>query len=144
MSKPPRNELPALDDLRAVKNALMDGRGTSTGPGPGHYIDVRLSADHLGILNELINAILDDDDPREKYWELKGRPRELGFKKLYAVILLARADARGERLDDKLFESVAAESELTFDVVAHLCRDEIKPLSATPLAINAMPRQGDK
>jgi hypothetical protein len=89
--------------------------------------------DQLNMLRSLVDAVIEDRDPRDSYWTLKGRPKrsdpEYVLKRLYALILLSQANARGEARSEALFETVARESGLTFDVVKHLYRDSFNPKS---------------
>jgi hypothetical protein len=117
-----RKSLPELDGLLAIRKAL-DRSGTDTAKDETY---LTLSMDGHVLLFQIVDDLLRDQDPSSRFWELKGRPKQLSPAKIHALILFDKARSENGPKGDRLFESVAEQTGLTFDVVQHLYRDEFR------------------
>jgi hypothetical protein len=102
-----RKALPAMGDLRLIKLRLS--------------ADLQLHEDDRTVLIDLIDAIIDDKDVRDKFWRsMRGRPEKDSLKKALALSAIFGNSMRGIEPTGKAFDEIATEFGLTFDVVKHV------------------------
>ena len=102
-----REELPAIDDMRLIRFRIERG--------------LPLDAGDRAILVEMIDNIVNDRDPREKYWHtLKGAPEKDFDRKQLALMCIDTRPSKPPS-DDELAK-IAETLGLGFDALKHAYR----------------------
>ncbi len=77
-----------------------------------------LGADDRTVIQELIDAVINDRDPRENYWEtVRGISTEPMRKANMALRVAAKKQASPHKTMEEIWGEVAAECDSTYDVV---------------------------
>jgi hypothetical protein len=96
-------------DLRVIKARLASG--------------AELPESDRAILTEIVDAILDDQDIRDQYWSSAYPEKDLEKKQLAALRMGTFIPERAPT--DDMFERIAGEFGLTFDVVKRVYRERV-------------------
>ncbi len=95
---------PALDDLQGIKLKRLGGDP--------------LSAEEHAVIDELIDAVINDRDPRDKFWSTARGTIEPMKKLQMALRVASKAQAAPQKTMDELWGEVAIEFRSTYDTVA--------------------------
>jgi hypothetical protein len=109
-----RQAKPAMFDLQLIKLRLAAG--------------LHLHENDSAIVIELIDAIIGDRDPRNKYQQtMRGAPEKDWDKKFLALMTIAANTSPDNPPNDEMIERIAADTGLSFDVLKHAYRKYLLP-----------------
>ncbi len=136
----PRDNLPPLALLRDFLMACHSVVGVHPND------NCTLSVQQVEVLVDALDAILDDRDIRDKYWEpLKGRPKEsVSTDRLWRELLALNQieiDSPNKAPRPQLIEKLAAETGLSFEQIEAAYKRYLKPPRDETRVLNS---QGSK
>jgi hypothetical protein len=93
---------------------------------------------------ELIDAIIEDADPRNKYYRtVRGAPEKDWDEKFLALMAIAINTTPPKPPDDELLEKIAVDTGLSFDALKHAYRKYLLP-TRVALTKKRSASKGDK